>query len=203
MGKIKDFFYKQEPWYLAFFRDILISFLVMGIIFSGIYLYAGVWPPMVAVESGSMEPNINVGDVIFVKHEEVITSKMGQEKNISSFGRHGEVVVYDLPNDNGPPIIHRALYFVEEGDEMWEGGLEAPHSGYITKGDNNDVIDQKSHGIAYGKPIKEEWIKGVAKYRIPLIGKIRLMLGEITSSNHPYHSAIQYQHNQLLPQLIH
>lgn len=193
MGSIKEFFEKEEPWYLAFTRDLLLSFLIIGIILTAVYAYTGLWPPMVAVESGSMEPNINVGDVVLVKKGEIITHNEGQEINHDSFNRPGNVVVYDLPNDDGPPIIHRALYYVEEGEEMWPSGPNAPHSGYITKGDNNDVIDQKSHGIAYGEPIKEEWVKGKATFKIPFLGKIRLMLESITSGNHHYSPVTQYQ----------
>jgi signal peptidase len=76
------------------------------------------------------------------------------------------------------PVIHRAIYFVEEGEQMWEGGPEAPHEGYITKGDNmktNSFYDQQGQ-ISYLSPVKEEWIIGVARYKIPYIGHIRLLL---------------------------
>jgi len=56
------------------------------------------------------------------------------------------------------PIIHRAMCYVEAGEPMWEGGPIAPHAGYITKGDNNAVIDQR--GIC-NVPIREGWVDGV------------------------------------------
>ena len=64
------------------------------------------------------------------------------------------------------PIIHRAMYYVEAGEPMWEGGPIAPHAGYITKGDNNAVIDQ--HGLCT-EPVREGWIDGVACFRVPYI----------------------------------
>jgi signal peptidase len=54
----------------------------------------------------------------------------------------------------------------------------APHAGYITKGDNevtNRYYDQQGQ-VSYMLPVKEEWVIGVAKYRIPYIGYLRLML---------------------------
>jgi signal peptidase len=56
-------------------------------------------------------------------------------------------------------------------------GPPAQYSGYITKGDNvvtNQYFDQEGD-ISYYKPIKDEWIIGTAKYRIPYLGYIRLL----------------------------
>lgn len=104
---------------------------------------------------------------------------------------------------------------------MWEGGPAAPFSGYITKGDHNEVIDQMAgqifgaanlsyidahrdelmnvgsdvyldknmgliiyktengtfvgEGISFLTPVKDDWVIGVAKARIPLVGYIRLL----------------------------
>ncbi|PTD93387.1 S26 family signal peptidase [archaeon SCG-AAA382B04] len=199
MGKIKNFFTKDKPWYLAFLRDFILSLLVLGIILGGIYLYSGVWPPLVAVESESMKPNIEIGDVVFIVEDEITTYQQATKTGLTSFNRPGNVVVYDVPGKNGKPIIHRAMYWVKKGEEMWGEGPEAPHSGYITKGDNNDVIDQKSPDIAYGEPIKKEWIQGKAKYKIPLIGKLRLFLDNLTGGivHYTLETQYQYTHQQL------
>jgi signal peptidase len=104
---------------------------------------------------------------------------------------------------------------------MWNGGPAAPFSGYITKGDHNEVIDQMAgqiigsanlsyieahrdeirvvgndifidketglviyrtkngtyvgEGISYRTPVKDEWVIGVARAKIPLVGYIRLL----------------------------
>ncbi|RLG31030.1 hypothetical protein DRO03_02550, partial [Methanosarcinales archaeon] len=73
-------------------------------------------------------------------------------------------------------IIHRAMYYVEAGEPMWEGGPIAPHAGYITKGDHNKVIDQ--YGLCT-VPIREEWVIGVARYRIPYAGYVRLAFSKV------------------------
>ncbi|MDY7083083.1 MAG: hypothetical protein SXQ77_11945, partial [Halobacteria archaeon] len=48
----------------------------------------------------------------------------------------------------------------------------ARHEGFVTKGDNNPFYDQ-ARGIS--EVVKPKWVKGKAKYRIPIIGKIRLL----------------------------
>lgn len=191
MVKIKELLNKQEPWYFAFLRDFILSLLIIGIILGAIYLYSGVWPPLVAVESGSMEPHIDIGDVVFiVNSEEITTYRECQNDGKNTFGAPGEVIIYKTPSNKEPPIIHRAMYWVEKGEPMWENGPLAPHSGYITKGDNNEIYDQKSYGIAYHNPIKKEWIIGKAKYRIPFLGKLRLLIDGLTGGIHHYNSMI-------------
>lgn len=200
MGKIKNLLTKDDPWYFAFIRDFLISLAILGIVIGGIYLYSGVWPPMVAVESGSMKPNIQVGDVVFVVEGKITTYREGVETGFSSFGRPGNVIIFNPPLHRGAPIIHRAMYWVEEGERMWDDGPIAPHSGYITKGDNNQAYDQMSVGLSYNEPIKKKWIIGKAKYKIPFIGKIRLFLESLTGEIHHYSLETQCPYTRQLPQ---
>jgi len=67
------------------------------------------------------------------------------------------------------------MYYVEEGEPMWDRGPPAPYAGYITKGDNirtNPSYDQQGD-ISYLQPVKKDWIIGVARfYRIPILGYI-------------------------------
>jgi hypothetical protein len=59
-------FLTAENGPLMFLREMLTS--VASVAAVGLLLFAlsGVWPPMVAVESGSMEPNMQRGDLIFL-----------------------------------------------------------------------------------------------------------------------------------------
>jgi signal peptidase len=95
-----------------------------------------------------------------------------------TFGDYGDVILYrPYGQESITPIIHRAMYRVEAGEPMWENGPAAPYSGYITKGDNpvtNRHYDQEGQ-ISYYVPVKDEWVIGVAKYRIPYLGHIRLL----------------------------
>jgi signal peptidase len=54
-----------------------------------------------------------------------------------------------------------------------------PHGGFITKGDNNDMIDQSSLRDSEGRlvrPIKMDWVIGKAEGEIPWLGLINMYL---------------------------
>ncbi len=174
-------FKESDNFFISLTRDLTSVFLAVLIFASFSYLVFGMWTPMVAVESGSMEPHMNVGDIVFIQsidRTQVITYEQGMD-SYTSFNSYGNVILYKpYGRDGVTPIIHRAMYHVEEGEAMWEGGPAAPHAGYITKGDNevtNRYYDQQGQ-VSYMLPVKEEWVIGVAKYRIPYIGYLRLML---------------------------
>jgi len=191
---------------------------------------------MVSVDAGSMSPNLNIGDLVVVEtasKNDIITWDEAEQTGYKSFNLPGDVILYrPYGKDNltrqdqcqmllgfapgkekATPIIHRALYYVKEGEPMWEGGPVAPSSGYITKGDHNEVIDQMAgqifgaantsyiethrneimyvgndvymdkntglliyktkngtfvgEGISFLTPVKEEWVIGVARAKIP------------------------------------
>lgn len=164
--------------------------IVFAIILGGIAL-TGSWPFMVAVESGSMEPNLMPGDVVILMHPSRVGLTTWEEGRISgytSFGDYGDVIVY-YPNGHGKAIIHRAIAYVNASENipvLNKGKLSptdeiAEVSGYITQGDANRIPDQlaiirSSSGTEKILPVQEEWIVGVAKFRIPLIGYLRLLI---------------------------
>ncbi|ERH03463.1 MAG: signal peptidase I [Halorubrum sp. J07HR59] len=183
---------------LMWIREVSYSAAIVfgiGLLLFGI---SGVWPPMVAVQSGSMEPNMEKGDLVVLTEPGrlapgsaddagIVTQEVGAAAGYRSFGNPGSVVVYDAPG-GGPPTIHRVHLAVEDG-ENWVatanpefiGGrtcdsvrnCPAPHDGYLTKGDNNARYDQVS-GIA--PMVRESWVTGVARFRIPYLGWIRLFV---------------------------
>lgn len=156
-------------------KDIVTTLIIVGAIALVGYLITGTWPFMVAVQSGSMEPNMHIGDVVFLvspDRKEIITYIEGKELGYEKFGNYGDVIVYKPNGDNSrTPIIHRAIMFVHKGDRL--GNYVAENDGYITKGDNNQIIDQP----ILSKPVKRDWIIGVAVFRIPYIGYFRLLFG--------------------------
>ncbi len=182
---IKEF-KESENSRIGLLRDIIFVLVALGIYVSVSYIALGLWAPMVAVESGSMIPHIQIGDIAFIEsidRTQVVTYEKGKDTGYKSFGDYGDVILY-RPNgmERVTPIIHRAMYYVEKGENMWTGGPPAPHAGYITKGDNtktNPLYDQQG-SISYNQPVKIEWIIGVARFnRVPLLGYVSLIPRQI------------------------
>lgn len=162
------------------YRYDIAFILIICTMLGSFYVIFGTFVPMVIVASESMSPHIEKGDIIFYTD----TSRIDEigtydEKSSTNFEDYGDVVIYKpLGQDDVVPYIHRARYYVDQGEEMWQGGPKAPHAGYITKGDNvytNRQYDQQLE-ISRERPIKREWIIGTAKFRVPYIGYIGLIL---------------------------
>ncbi len=176
----------------TFVRDIILILLVVagiGIVLFGV---SGTWPALVAVESGSMEPNLPTYSLVFVVDENRFGDWMTQDEAEAAdthkvFNEYGDVIVYQPNGMKGvTPIIHRAITTVtkEEAQALGFTG-DAAHRGVITKGDNeitNPYPDQfgsfPSYGISRMEPVKEEWIVGKAVFAIPLIGWVPLHIIE-------------------------
>jgi signal peptidase len=200
-------FLRGEGTGAVFLREFLGSVLVIVIIGMLLFAISGVWPPMVAVKSGSMEPQMERGDLVFVMEEHrfppdasiegtgIATYESAAETGYQRFGDYGDVIIYRKDGEQGStPIIHRARFWVNDGENWYDRADEAyldgenceavrncpaPHAGFITKGDANDRYDQVS-GIS--DPVRPEWVKGTAELRIPWLGHIRLELTELTAS---------------------
>jgi signal peptidase len=186
---------------VVFARDILSSVLAVALVGLVLFSVAGVWPPMVAVVSDSMEPQMYRGDLVFVVDERryapeaaqggtgVVTASVGAEIEHRSIGGPGDVIVYMPPRRaSTTPIIHRAAFWVEEG-ENWYGEADprfvdaedcaaldycpAPHGGFITKGDNNPYYDQAGD---IAPPVRPSWVKAKAVVAVPCLGYVRLVV---------------------------
>jgi signal peptidase len=161
-------------------KDVAFSASVVAVLLGLLYAYTGTWPPLVTVDGRSMLPNMKQNDLIVVRgldRVNVVTYSDAIATGYKTFRDYGDVIVYHPFGDRTKtPVIHRAMYHVTEGQQMWPGGPLAPHSGYLTQGDNNFLYDQSS-GISQGQPVKDEWILGVSRYRIPYLGWIRSILG--------------------------
>ena len=202
-------FRRSEDTVVTWTRDIVVSVGIVALIALILFGMSGVWPPLVAVESGSMEPGMQRGDMIFVVEQDrfvsdgaigdtgVLTYENGSQDGHSAFGNPGDVIIFRPDgSEAATPVIHRAHYWVEEGenwvderadDRLTNGNscdsveaCPAPHDGFITHGDANGAYDQIGQTDgADTTVVKPEWIEGKAHYRIPMLGYIRLTLDEV------------------------
>ncbi len=182
--RVKRFLESDDPK-AGWVKDALWIIGVVGGIALLLFLASGTWPAVVAVESESMVPNMNVGDLVFVaaadRYGSLTSWEEGEATGYVKFGdspdRQGKQVYGDViifrPNgdDSVHPIIHRAIAWYDENTTT---------PGYITKGDNNPTIDQAAFypGIGQIKPVQEEWIVGKALFKIPLVGYFPLHIVE-------------------------
>lgn len=189
----------------ALIKDLFVTAIIIGVVISLLFGVSGVWPPLVAVESDSMEPQIMTGDLVFVSDTNrlvgegavagtgVVPADRGGQTGYEKFGGDGDVIIFS-PNGGGSPtpIIHRAHFWVEAGEnwadranpDLVSGGASceaikhcpAPHAGFITHGDNNRYYDQDNGQTG---PVKPEWVLAKAQLRIPWLGNIRLIVSAL------------------------
>jgi signal peptidase len=179
-GFIKEFEAKHPNIY-GFLQDIAFSLAVVAIIAAVLYMYAGMWPPMVSVNGVSMYPHMENGDLVFIQgldRGDVRTYETSLNTSYQQYAEPGDVIVYKPYGDPlRPLVIHRAIKWVNQSEPMWQGGPPAPASGYITLGDNNHgVYDQMAPSICFEQPVQKDWILGIARFKIPYLGYLRSLI---------------------------
>ncbi len=109
-------------------KDIVISLVIVAVIFLSLYAYAQTWPPIVVIESGSMQHGslshigtIDTGDIVIVKKvyspEDIVSYVEGRMHGYKSYGDYGDVVIYKC---NGKLIIHRAIVYLHWNGREWK-----------------------------------------------------------------------------------
>lgn len=125
------------------------------------------------------------------------------ENGWQSYGKYGDVIIYKpLGRTDVSQIIHRAMCWVDVSQTNGQTtytiadygvynatSLTIPalglynrdpgwsHSGFLTKGDNNEVIDEITDICP--EPVKVEWISGKARSEIPWLGTINLFFEDV------------------------
>ncbi|MEA2054196.1 MAG: S26 family signal peptidase [Candidatus Thermoplasmatota archaeon] len=155
---------------------------------------------------------IDPGDLVLVKKissRDGITVR-GESSNPATghrtYSDYGDVIIYyPMGNRDRTPIIHRAIcwveykggkytvreYGIEDASvisipELHISGYKPMNSGFITKGDNNELPDQYPSGGICAQPVKPEWIIGKARGELPWFGMIKLMIAgnqEVNAEN--------------------
>ena len=147
-------------------KKIIIAVVMISIAFFGSFLVYFILQvsfntetPIVVVVSGSMEPQIHKGDLLFV---------MGREpeniKNGTIIDKDGDIIVFNAqglwPSAPIEPIVHRVIDKYQIGDTWY----------FRTKGDANSIPD--------AAPVPEDRVIGVVVGGIPFIGWVKIFLTE-------------------------
>ena len=144
-------------------RKIIVTVILLGLAFSGAFLIYYIMQialntesPMVVVVSGSMEPKLSRGDLLFLKGKDAENIRNGTIE-----GKEGDIIVFDArglwitaPSD---PIVHRVV------DKKYDNGWF-----FLTKGDANTSPDAEW--------VPETRILGVVVGMIPYIGWVKIVL---------------------------
>jgi signal peptidase I len=186
-------FRTSDHWAVSLARDLLWVVCVVGAIALCLWLICGTWPAVVTIESGSMIPNMNIGDLVVVvqkdRYGEFMTWEEGKQANVTKFNSYGDVIIYK-PNglSSVHPIIHRTMVYATTATPLTEirgsqlrSEYTPAHDGYITWGDNNPAPDQfvSYPGIGTPEPVREDWIVGKALFTVPLVGYLPLHITEV------------------------
>ncbi|BAM82759.1 probable signal peptidase I [Cyanidioschyzon merolae strain 10D] len=124
--------------------------------------------PVVVVLSGSMEPGIHRGDILF------LYNRTAAERPL----RVGDMVVYSL-RDRSLPIIHRIIEVHRRASESIGDGTRASNSSileyFLTKGDNNFGDDRGLY------PADKKWLLrsdviGRVIFTIPKVGMLTILM---------------------------
>ena len=122
-------------------KDVGMAIGSVLLVFLLTFAYSGNWPPMVVIESGSMEHTdnplydepgfthigtIDTGDLVVVKEAgkpEIVTYLQGKKTDYKKYGDYGDVIVYykngirELDGTPVTPVIHRAMAWVDVLEE--------------------------------------------------------------------------------------
>jgi signal peptidase len=116
---------REKSWKHEFVEDVIVIAVTLMVVWGtgiGLQFYLQTPTPLLAVESGSMEPVFYRGDLVIVRSVDPTTLAVG------------DIVIYDSssirPSDD-VPIVHRIIEIQDVGGELR----------FITKGDNNPVPD--------------------------------------------------------------
>lgn len=138
--------------------DVAIAFVLVASIFLVMFAYTASWPPLVVVESKSMQHSdtessigvMDTGDLAMVKKvsdvESIKSYVAGIQEGYRTYGDYGDVVIYWRGGDQSKtPIIHRAvIYLVANGN----GSYSAPELKGLTRGTDYD-FDLESNSWSY------------------------------------------------------
>ncbi len=112
----------QKKGHILLLKELLVVGVIIILILVALFAYSGLWPPVVVVESGSMQHSdtqssigtIDTGDIVIVQKvrgsQDVVTYLDGVSNGHKTYGEFGDVVIYNRYGlTERVPIIHRAI----------------------------------------------------------------------------------------------
>lgn len=119
-------------------RDVAIAVILVLVVLAAIFAYTQVWPPMVVVESASMQHSdtqsylgvIDTGDLVLVQRApekaDVVTWAEGKVTGYQTYGDFGDVIVFHPQTFSldSTPIIHRPIVYAIWNENR--GGWDVP-----------------------------------------------------------------------------
>ncbi len=157
-----------EAW--SWIREALLAGGLIAALISVLVLMTGSWPPMVVIESNSMQHDengevgsIDAGDLVLVmtpERKDIITfveatESGGDYEGYESHGMPGDVIIYQKNGGLDTPVIHRAMLEVVENSS---GGWDVPGTPLRNVSNITWTFDIlcSYHGGSYDLKI-EEW----------------------------------------------
>ena len=141
---------RREKWYRSGWFEPVLALLIILVLLLGAYGYTQNWPPLVVVESGSMQHGtqdipglINAGDIVLPQRvpvpSGVTTYVQGEQTGYTSYGEYGNVILY-YPNGNtaATPVVHRALLWLNYLPS--QGTFAAPSLAGLTCGPGGQYV---------------------------------------------------------------
>ena len=112
---------------MKFVSAPVIAVIIIIVVFAGVTVYSGIFPPASVVESQSMQHSdnwefgvINTGDVVLVKKinnpvKNIVTYVQGRQTDFKTYSDYGNVILYNAPGNL--VVIHRAMFYLS-----WSNG---------------------------------------------------------------------------------
>ena len=168
---------------LVFLRDVAIAAGLIGVLLLALFLYTSNWPPMVVIESDSMQHGndselgiIDTGDLVLVKkvhgRGDVVTYVEGRARGYRTYGDYGDVIIYRKNGGDETPVIHRPVLFLVVNNST-NASFDIPGLGKLEYGKEWEVKpeppgDEKWRNLGKGRTI---YIKdyGYKKVELPIV----------------------------------
>ncbi len=136
---------KLPPGVVNLLRDLAIAFLLVAIVMASLFAYTRVWPPMVVVESSSMQHSnsessigiIDTGDIVLVQNaprrQDITTYIAGRAGSYRTYGDYGDVIIFRPEgSETLTPVIHRAIMALQWNES--QGGFDVPTLELLERG---------------------------------------------------------------------